>query len=171
MTKAKILDKRTVLLIILTCFSVHMHSIGTNSKIVSKSNYIKKSDWGEIEKAFLELWIDYTLGDFRGTPIITELYYYGKDRSGKKVLLGSFTKDGGFLDSRNEEFVQDPELKKDASFFRTYLLGLSIDCIEYPFSLRGIAISSENMIYETENLCRLQINCEKSTLEEWFPDL
>jgi len=144
---------------------------GTYEKVLNADNYRKDTNWDEIEKAFAELKIKYTIQALDDSPFVTELYFIGTSKDGVINELGSFTKTGGFLDSKYEEFIHDPYLKKEADFFRNSLLGLSVEAIDYPFSLNGVALTTDSEIYETECLCRLSINCDQKTIEEWFPEL
>ncbi|MBP5451784.1 MAG: hypothetical protein J6Y16_06070, partial [Treponema sp.] len=87
------------------------------------------------------------------------------------VLLGSYTKDTGLLNSNGQEFAGDREFRTGNDFYKERLLGLSVRTIDFPISLKGMALSTDNEVYETETLCRLAINCDEMTIEEWFPDL
>lgn len=144
---------------------------GKYEKVLAEENYRDETDWEKITKTFPEVNIKYTVQAVDDVPFITELYFIGIDNEGLAVALGSFTKTGGFLNSKGEEFIHDPYLKNDAGFFKDSLLGISVDAIDYPFSLNGIALTTDFEIYKTECLCRLSINCEEKTIEEWFPEL
>lgn len=151
------------------CFISSIYCLEPNSKILNENNYRKNSNWADVEKKYSEVFIEYKIQDFNGILTVTELYYYGKNKQGKNLLLGSFTVSKGFLNSKGQEFISGDDIKKNSKFFKQYFLGLSRNSIDKPFSLYGIAISSDNKIYETEILCRLCINCDENTLEEWFP--
>jgi hypothetical protein len=53
---------------------------------------------------------------------------------------------------------------------KNQLIGLSIETLERPFSIRGFALSSDNDVYTTEVKVRLVIDTENMTIEEWFPE-
>ena len=142
-----------------------------NNKVLNENNYRKKSNWTEVTNNFKEVSISYSIQNYEGIPVVTELYYYAIKKNGECITLGSFTKNDGFMNSNKEEFILDTNLKKDSEFFKDRIIGLSVDSIDKPFSLKGMAISSDNKIYETEILCRLYINCENQSLEEWFPEI
>ena len=144
---------------------------GIYERVLAEENYRDETDWEKITKTFPEVNIKYTVQAVDDVSFITELYFIGIDNEGLAVDLGSFTKTGGFLNSKGEEFIHDPYLKNDAGFFKDSLLGISVDAIDYPFSLNGIALTTDFEIYKTECLCRLSINCEEKTIEEWFPEL
>ena len=115
--------------------------------------------------------IKYTIQAVDDTPFITELYFIGTNNEGLAFNLGSFTKTVGFLNSKNEEFVSGPYLRKGAEYFDNSLLGLSTRVIECPFVIIGMAMASDDEMIETETMFGLTINCEQKTLEEWFPEL
>ena len=137
---------------------------------LTEGNY-GRENWEEIEKTFSEVYIKCTVDYYQDTPLISELYYYGTTNDEETILLGSFTKDTGLLNSSGQEFAGDREFRTGNDFYNENLLGLSIDCIDYPFSLYGVALTTDNEVYETETLCRLAINCDELTIEEWFPEL
>ena len=58
----------------------------------------------------------------------------------------------------------------DADFMKNQLIGLSIETLERPFSIRGFALNSDNDVYTTEVMVRLVIDTENMTIEEWFPE-
>jgi hypothetical protein len=115
--------------------------------------------------------IKYTVQAVDDVPFITELYFIGIDNEGLAVDLGSFTKENGFINSKNEEFVSGPYLRKGSEYFDNSLLGLSTRVIECPFVIIGMAMASDDEIIETETMFGLSINCEEKTIEEWFPEL
>ena len=137
---------------------------------LTEDNY-GRGNWKEIEETFSEVYVTCTVDYYQDNPLITELYYYGLTKDGDTVLLGSYTKETGLLNSNGQEFAGDREFRTGNNFFKERLLGLSVNAIDFPVSLKGIALSTDNEVYETETLCRLSINCDKMTIEEWFPDL
>ena len=147
-------------------------SFEKQSRVVASNNYrTVNSNWEEIEKIFSEVYIEYKIDYYQDTPLISELYYYGITKGGDTVLLGSYTKETGLLNSNGQEFAGDREFRTGNDFYKERLLGLSVRTIDFPISLKGMALSTDNEVYETETLCRLAINCDEMTIEEWFPDL
>ena len=137
---------------------------------LTEDNY-GRGNWKEIEKTFSEVYIKCMVDYYQDTPLISELYYYGTTKGGDTVFLGSYTKETGLLNSNGQEFAGDREFRTGNDFYKERLLGLSVRTIDFPISLKGMALSTDNEVYETETLCRLAINCNELTIEEWFPDL
>ena len=144
---------------------------GKYEKVLAEENYRDETDWEKITKTFPEVNIKYTVQAVDDVPFITELYFIGIDNEGLAVALGSFTKENGFINSKNEEFVSGPYLRKGSEYFDNSLLGLSTRVIECPFVIIGMAMASDDEIIETETMFGLTINCEEKTIEEWFPEL
>ena len=139
--------------------------------MLAEENYRDETDWEKITKTFPEVNIKYTVQAVDDVSFITELYFIGIDNEGLAVDLGSFTKENGFINSKNEEFVSGPYLRKGSEYFDNSLLGLSTRVIECPFVIIGMAMASDDKIIETETMFGLTINCEEKTIEEWFPEL
>lgn len=137
---------------------------------LTEDNY-GRGNWKEIEETFSEVYVKCMVDYYQDNPLITELYYYGITKDGDTVLLGSYTKDTGLLNSNGQEFAGDREFRTGNDFYKDRLLGLSVRTIDFPISLKGMALSTDNEVYETETLCRLAINCDEMTIEEWFPEL
>lgn len=166
------MNRKKILLLVVSLFlTVYIIPQESNLKVLNEKNYRKNSNWEEVTKHYSKVWITYTVQRYNEIPVVTELTYYAKDKDGNEYFLGGFSKKLGFLNTQEKEFINDNQLKIISEFFSSSLKGLSIDCLNKPFSLKGIAISSNGYPYETEILCRLVINTDYHTLEEWFPDL
>ena len=120
-----------------------------------------RGNWEEIEKTFSEVYIKCMIDYYQENPLISELYYYGTIKDGDT--------EKGLLNSSGQEFAGDREFRTGNDFYNERLLGLSGKTIDYPASLKGVALTTDNEVYETETLCRLAINCKELTIEEWFP--
>lgn len=53
---------------------------------------------------------------------------------------------------------------------RKHLLGLSIEMLEHPFIINGVALDDQDEPYKTEVMEMFSIDTENMTIEEWFPE-
>ena len=53
---------------------------------------------------------------------------------------------------------------------RKHLLGLSIEMLEHPFIINGVALDDQGEPYKTEVMEMFSIDTENMTIEEWFPE-
>ena len=139
---------------------------GFSIQQIQKNSYKLKDNWNEIVKDNGRLYLYYKLDTFRDYKYIAEIYYVLVNQQNEKKILGSFLKKTGFLDAKRYNFTTDG----DANFMKNQLIGLSIETLERPFSIRGFALSSDNDVYTTEVKVRLVIDTENMTIEEWFPE-
>ncbi|MGI5099852.1 hypothetical protein E4N70_05115 [Treponema vincentii] len=166
MRKVLIIFYAVFFIINAACEVTHDALAGLSIRKLSSNNYTYGKNWSDIVKNNAEFYIYYKTGIFRSQKYIAEIYYVLINQQDEKTILGSFSKKTGFLDAKRYNFTTGG----DADFMKNQLIGLSIETLERPFSIRGFALSSDNDVYTTEVMVRLVIDTENMTIEEWFPE-
>ena len=139
---------------------------GFSIQQIQKNSYKLKDNWNEIVKDNGRLYLYYKLDTFRDYKYIAEIYYVLVNQQNEKKILGSFSRKTGFLDAKRYNFTTGG----DADFMKNQLIGLSIEMLEHPFIINGVALDDQGEPYKTEVMEMFSIDTENMTIEEWFPE-
>lgn len=130
---------------------------------ITNEVYNYGDNWDEICASGYKIFIAYIIegtGDSGISKIVTEVMYLAS-KNGSYYFLGGFSKGRGFIDADGNEFLVDKGLRIGGKFYNN-LLGLSLDVIERPFSLIGIArLADTGRLYQTERLARIYLSTTK----------
>ena len=143
---------------------------GFSIQEIQKNNYKLKDNWNDIVKDNGRLYLYYKLDTFRDYKYIAEIYYVLVNQQNEKKILGSFSRKTGFLDAKGKNFTRRYGVDKGTDFMRKHLLGLSIEMLEHPFIINGVALDDQGEPYKTEVMEMFSIDTENMTIEEWFPE-
>lgn len=141
-------------------------------KEIKEEAYLFGGNWKEIAKDNRKLFIAYstahndTLKTDEGY-YIPEMYYFLRTGS-RNVLLGYITDKDGFRNSGGGDFTIADHVHHDNEWMSKYFMGLSVSCIESPFSITSIGKNTvTGQYYETDVIALLAIDDETQSLYQY----
>ncbi|NLK45775.1 MAG: hypothetical protein GX297_03870 [Treponema sp.] len=133
---------------------------------IFENDYKHNNNWNEITNGKARLFFYFRLSTKENYVFIPE-FYYVLVRNNEKYILGGFDIKKGFI---NGDCVHSFDTSdEDEKFRKNNLIGISIFALRSPFSLQGVALSSDKIIYKTETLQRFTIDSKKMTIVAWTP--
>ena len=135
---------------------------------ITQKDYTQKDNWKEVIKNDSKLYLYYKVDSLDGLKYISEFLYILQYVTNDFKILGGYTKQYGFIDSHGNSFTKRKGVDSGSDFMKESLQGISMELLEYPFIVSGIAIDSDGEVYETEVLEMFSIDSCMMTIEEWY---
>lgn len=133
---------------------------------IFEEDYRHNNNWNEITKGKARLFFYFRLDTKENSVFIPEFYYI-LVRNNEKYILGGFDIKTGFINGKCEHSFDVS--KEEEKFRKNNLLGISIFALRSPFSLQGVALTSDKTIYKTETLQRFTIDSKEMSIVSWSP--
>lgn len=152
------------------CGTEHIVLDGCFIQQIQENDYEEETNWDQIIKNDGQLYLYYKIDTFRNYKYIAEIYYVLVNHHNEKTILGSFSKRTGFLDANGRNFTTRGGVDIHTDFMKKNLIGLSIEMLEHPFTINGVALDDQGKPYKTEVMEIFSIDTENMTIEEWFPE-
>jgi hypothetical protein len=124
---------------------------------IPKKEYRYSNNWDKFIVGNTEFKMAYKLIKNSNMNYLSDIVYF-LEKGGEITILGSLSIANGFRNAFGEQFIIDKNLLIDSTYMKNELVGFSVDCLKYPFYIKGISRDTKTgKFFTTEALTRIEV--------------